>query len=317
MAPSQSGGRIRRRGFGPIHALLVLSLVGVAACSASVTGPTPSGVATPPAASEPSGSQPSGSSPGASPGPSVASSGAPSPTINGQSYRVKSGDTLSGIATRFHRTVGQLLTANPSIVDPNHIRKGQVLIIPPADAPDLPPSIAGIDDPANDMVDLAGNPTAGQAYADILGFSVRLQATDLLMEIRLVGTPPPLDPSVEQLTFTIHLDANGDGEPDFTIVYSNALGGQSGYAASLSNIATGEQFLGAAFPGTVQVSDATVHITVPLSALGTSRSFGLAAEADRRFYPGGPGDSEVEASVDMAPNQQWPHANARWVTVGR
>jgi LysM repeat protein len=46
------------------------------------------------------------------------------------SYRVRSGDTLSGIASRFHTSVGALEKANKSIHNPNLIYAGQTLAIP-------------------------------------------------------------------------------------------------------------------------------------------------------------------------------------------
>jgi LysM repeat protein len=46
------------------------------------------------------------------------------------SYSVHSGDTLSGIASRFHTTIGALLKANPGIKNPNLIYVGEHLRIP-------------------------------------------------------------------------------------------------------------------------------------------------------------------------------------------
>jgi len=76
--------------------------------------------------------------------PSVAPSGAPSigptvaPTIapsvgpvgSPRLYKIKSGDSLAKIANKFHVTVQQILDANPSISDPNHIEVGQLIVIP-------------------------------------------------------------------------------------------------------------------------------------------------------------------------------------------
>ena len=44
-------------------------------------------------------------------------------------YRIKSGDTLSGIAARYHTTVGALAKAN-KIANPNLIIAGKSLAIP-------------------------------------------------------------------------------------------------------------------------------------------------------------------------------------------
>ncbi|MCG9855916.1 LysM peptidoglycan-binding domain-containing protein, partial [Staphylococcus argenteus] len=46
-----------------------------------------------------------------------------------QNYTVKSGDTLSGIATNFKTTVAKLQSLN-NIANPNLIQVGQVLKVP-------------------------------------------------------------------------------------------------------------------------------------------------------------------------------------------
>ncbi len=68
----------------------------------------------------------------ASPAPSVTSgdpSAAPSASVPTTTYRVRRGDTLSGIAARFGVTVRALKAAN-GITDAALIRPGQVLVIP-------------------------------------------------------------------------------------------------------------------------------------------------------------------------------------------
>ena len=45
-------------------------------------------------------------------------------------YLIKSGDTLFGIALRFHTTVDAIMAANPQITNPNLIRDGETLNIP-------------------------------------------------------------------------------------------------------------------------------------------------------------------------------------------
>lgn len=53
----------------------------------------------------------------------------PQPTPQPRFYTVRAGDTLSAIATKFNRTVAQLVTAN-KIVNPNLIFPGQIVIVP-------------------------------------------------------------------------------------------------------------------------------------------------------------------------------------------
>jgi len=50
-------------------------------------------------------------------------------------YKIKPGDSLAKIANRFGVSVQDILDANPSITDPNHIEVGQTIVIPPAPAP--------------------------------------------------------------------------------------------------------------------------------------------------------------------------------------
>jgi LysM repeat protein len=60
--------------------------------------------------------------------PSVAPTPVPSPTPF--TYKVKAGDTLSGIAAKYKVSVDDILAANPDLKDPNQLQVGQVLVIP-------------------------------------------------------------------------------------------------------------------------------------------------------------------------------------------
>jgi len=65
------------------------------------------------------------------------------------------------------------------------------------------------------------------------------------------------------------------------------------------------------------VEGTAIRFEVLRSSLGEPRQYAIAATAERRFYPGGVDDPEVEAAVDRAPDQQWPRVNARWLEIGR
>jgi len=79
-----------------------------------------------------------GGSPAGSPSPSPIASAAPSagpsvtpePVATPVVYTVKSGDTLSKIASKYKVTVAQILEANPKITNPNKIKPGDRITIP-------------------------------------------------------------------------------------------------------------------------------------------------------------------------------------------
>jgi LysM repeat protein len=64
-----------------------------------------------------------------SPAPTPAAAPTPTPKPTFRTYTVRPGDTLSGIASRFHTTVTRLANLN-NISDPSKLRVGQVLLIP-------------------------------------------------------------------------------------------------------------------------------------------------------------------------------------------
>jgi LysM repeat protein len=55
---------------------------------------------------------------------------AATPTPTPRSYKVQPGDSLRRIARQFGVTVTELLAANPSIPDADHVEVGQRLVIP-------------------------------------------------------------------------------------------------------------------------------------------------------------------------------------------
>ena len=100
--------------------------------TAALASPTPAATplptvrpSLPPASAAPSvAPSPSPSAP-ASPSPSIA----PTPAPSFRTYTVQSGDTLSGIAAKFHTTVAAISKLN-NISDPRKLHVGQVLKIP-------------------------------------------------------------------------------------------------------------------------------------------------------------------------------------------
>jgi LysM repeat protein len=242
----------------------------------------------------------------------------PTPAPTAHTYRIRAGDNLHAIAQKFGLTIGQLLAANPDITDPNRIRVGQALVIPPPDAPDTGPNSAGISDASDDAIDPDGQLTPSQAYADLTGVDASLVTNRRLeIDLGLVNGPPVrLDPTVEVVTYTVVIDIDGDGQPDFKLLYGNDIDGESGFAASLENRLTGQIQSGDSFPGSVAVKKDTVTFLIRRTALGTPRAYALAATVERIYYPGGRSDPEVQDSVDNAPDQQWPRPNPRWLEVG-
>jgi LysM repeat protein len=97
--------------------------------TASLEAVQPSAAASPAAATPAPtpGASPT-SSPAATPTATATASPAPTPAASAVSYRVRSGDTLSGIAARFDTTVRAIKAAND--LTSNVIHPGQVLIIP-------------------------------------------------------------------------------------------------------------------------------------------------------------------------------------------
>jgi LysM repeat protein len=227
------------------------------------------------------------------------------------------GDTLSSIAGEFGLTVGQLLAANPSITDANLIQVGQVLIIPPPGAPDTGPSVAELADVRDDITDPNGDSVAGQSYIDITGVGARHDgARRVAIEFLLIHAPPQrLDPDVEVVSYTVEIDTEGDGQPDYRLVYANDAQGQGRFMPSIEDRTSGRIRTGNTFPGEVEVTERALRFRVNRAAFGTPRSYRMAFKVEREFYPNGTADPTVESSVDYAPEQQWPRPNAQWMRL--
>jgi LysM repeat protein len=242
----------------------------------------------------------------------------PTPAPTNRTYKVKSGDNLQSIAQRFGLTVGQLLFANPDISDPNRIRVGQTIIIPPSDAPDTGQRSASLGDGPDDVVDAAGQLVATQGYADITGLSAELlDDKRLRIALQLVHAPPDrMDPDVEAARYIVVIDIDGDGQPDYRLLYANDVEGLTGFSGALLDRRSGDVRQGTDFPGQVATSGRTITFTVRRQALGSPRTFAIAASVERVYHPGGKGDAEVEQTTDHVPDQQWPRPNARWLEIG-
>ena len=241
----------------------------------------------------------------------------PTPRPTARTYVVRSGATLSRIARRFDLTVGQLLTANPQLTDPNLLQVGQELIIPPPGAPDTSPSSGGIPDGRDDLVDPDEEPVTGEGYADIDGVGIRVSRGDVRIELGLVSRAPArIDPGFESLVYTVVIDVDDDGQPDYRIKYGNDGDDTGTLTVSLEDRANGVIRSGAEFPGDIEVSQGSLVWTVDNDALGGGARYRIAAKAERSSWPGGRADPEVESTVDLAPNQQWPRPNPRWVELG-
>jgi LysM repeat protein len=243
---------------------------------------------------------------------------APKPDPTSQTYRIRSGDTLLLIAQRFGLTLAQLMAANPTISDPNRIRVGQVIVIPPPGAPDTGPRSARFVDGNDDVADPAGELVSTPGYADITSSTAEIvDDRRIRVEMALVSAPPSrMDPSVEAVRYIAVVDVDSDGQPDYRLVYANDVEDQTGFAGALLDRRTGRVRAGAEFPGQVSVQGRKVTFTVRRQALGSPRLFALAVSVEREYRPEGPNDPEPETSSDQSPDQQWPRPNARWLEIG-
>jgi LysM repeat protein len=261
---------------------------------------------------------PPSSAPGAgSPGP------APLPTP--EQYLVQRGDTLTGIARRFGITVAQLLAANPQVRDPNTIRFGYALTVPPRD------SLAvmyrgggGMVDPSGDVLDAEGQLTQAPGYGDLERFTARIEGAELIVELDGISAPPLLDPEGEELRFILEIDTTGDLEPDVQATASNALvdpaapEGSPPFGLSILDRQTATTTATPNAAGAVAIVDRRLEVRLSLAALGEPQQVAIVAFVQRDFYPDGRNQPEtVESSIDRVPDQQWPRANPRWLIITR
>ncbi|MBA2253654.1 MAG: LysM peptidoglycan-binding domain-containing protein [Chloroflexi bacterium] len=319
----------RRPGLAACALALVVALVG---CDLASLDPaaTPFGSSPTPFGSAPTGSidpGPPGDSPAPSTEPTVVThdpSGGPGPLPTPEQYVVQRGDTLTAIARRFGITVAQLLAANPQVRDPNTIRFGYALTVPPRD------SLAvmyrgggGMTDPSGDVLDGGGQLTQAPGYADLVRFTARFEGPDLIVELDGISAPPLLDPEGEELRFILEIDATGDLEPDFQAVAGNALtdpAAEEGPPLGLSVLdrRSDTTIRTPNAPGTVAIVDRRLEMRLGLAGLGEPRQVAVVALVERDFFPDGRAQPQtVESSIDRVPDQQWPRANPRWLIITR
>ena len=312
----------RRPGLAATALPLVLVLA-LAGCDlAALLEPTPTPFGDTPAPTQPPAATTTTPTE-ASPTPTPTETG-PAPLPTPEQYVVQRGDTLTSIARRYGISVAQLLAANPQVQDPNTIRFGYALTVPPRD------SLAvmyrgggGMIDPDGDTLDLDGQLVQAPGYADLIRFTARFQSGDLVVELDAISVPPPLDPDGEVLRYVIEVDGSGDLEPDFQAVASNDLTDPATpegppFGLSLLDRRSNTTSRTPNVPGSVVTVENRLVVRLSLAALGDPGQVAVAAFAQRDFYPEGRASPDsVESTVDRVPDQQWPRANPRWLLITR
>ena len=122
--PAGAGPLVVDRSPGPIGS--------AASSDGAGAGPTdpPSTPTEAPTASDDPAASPIAPAVSTDPGPDASGSAATAePTLSGETYRVRSGDTLTAIAGRFG-TTPQVLARLNDIADPSSLKIGQILILP-------------------------------------------------------------------------------------------------------------------------------------------------------------------------------------------
>jgi LysM repeat protein len=102
-----------------------------------------------------------------------------SPSTKSVEHRIKSGETLAGIARQNGISLGVLLAANPEIQDPDHIRVDQVIVIPSQSVPALESDEPSEVEPPSDSRDGKEEDTQTEAGANAILFEAEsLGASD-------------------------------------------------------------------------------------------------------------------------------------------
>lgn len=304
----RGGDRACRRTVAPVLFLLPVVLAGCVTVSQArpspVTGPSATAAASPaPVATPP---------PSAAPSPTEPPTPAPTPGPTPRTVRVRSGDTLSSIAADVNRSVGQLLTANPWILDPDRLEVGQLLVVPSKNAPETGGAMELLIDPIDDLTDPDGVPVEGDLAADIASLVVGLSGRDLVVEIDLGSTPPRrVTPSTEEIRYTVAIDMDDDDAPDHLVTWSTGSDGR--FSPALTSVATGDERRGDRFPGSISLRGTTIVVAIPEKELGGGIRYRVAVTAEQRSGRSGDG---AAVTIDRAPDQSWPLPNPRWYEIG-
>ena len=160
-------------------------------------------------------------------------------------------------------------------------------------------------------------PVTGEGYADIDRVGVRRSRGDLVIELGLTSRPPArIDPEYESLLYTVVIDVDDDGQPDFRLKYGNDGEETGALLVSLEDRGHRHDPVRRRVPGRLRGQGLHARLDRGPDALGGGARWRLAAKAERTFFPGGRADPEQETTFDFAPNQQWPKPNPRWVELG-
>jgi LysM repeat protein len=106
----------------------------------NVAGDTASATATEGGSAKPAADSSGNPSRSAVPAPSSMGAGTPGPEISYGTYTIEAGDTLSSIARHFGLQKWELLVANPQVTDPDNVKLGTKLRIPPPGVLTPPPA---------------------------------------------------------------------------------------------------------------------------------------------------------------------------------
>jgi hypothetical protein len=130
--------------------------------------------------------------------------------------------------------------------------------------------------PGGDLVDGEGRPASEPRYIDAIRLEADALASDLRVQLSLVGAPPPrVRAALERDTYLFGLDTQGDSKPEYLVRFENTDDGT--WAASLEDINRAIRSAGADFGGSIVFQERVVLVQLPLSSLGSPSGIGICA----------------------------------------